>query len=340
MKMNSDNFDKTLTKILKYTKPFSIRLAPDDMLSVPPEERQSDVTLRPPSTYWKDVFRRFSRNKVAIVSLIVIILIALFAFVGPYFSPYNYAQQIRGSERLSPCFAHPFGTDALGRDMLVRVMIGTRLSLTIGVFCAAIVLLVGSIYGAISGYYGGMTDNIMMRIADVIYSLPTVLVIIILQISLDQPLRELFPNSRLGTSVISIFIAFALVYWVDMARMVRSQVLLLKQNEYVTAAKAMGASDTRIISRHLIPNSIATITVSALFQVPTAIFLEAFLSFLGLGPSAPMASLGSLASSALSGIQSYPYQLFFPALFICLLVLAFNQFGDGLRDAIDPRMKN
>lgn len=323
----------------KYALPLSIRLRPEDVLPVPREERAAAVQMRPSVSYWRDAMHRFRRNKVAMASLAVIILIVLFAYIGPSLSPYSYEQQIRGSEKLAPSWEHPFGTDALGRDMLVRVMVGTQISLLIGIFCAVIVLVIGAVYGAVSGYFGGAVDNVMMRIADVVYSLPTVLVIILLQIVLKEVLKEIFPNVRLGASVISIFIAFALVYWVCMARMVRGQVLLLKQNEYVTAAQAMGASSSRIIARHLIPNSISTIIVSTLFQVPTAIFLEAFLSFLGLGPSAPMASLGSLANDALAGMRSYPYLLFFPALFICMLVLAFNQFGDGLRDALDPRLK-
>lgn len=337
--MNTTNFDDKLTKVQKYAKPFSIRLSPEDILPVSREEREGTVQMRPSVSYWTDAGRRFRRNKVAMVSLVVIILITFFAFAGPHLSPYSYEQQIRGSEKLAPYWEHPFGTDALGRDMLVRVMVGTQISLLIGIFCAVIVLVIGAVYGASSGYFGGTVDNVMMRIADIVYSLPTVLVIILLQIVLKEVLKDVFPNARLGSSVISIFIAFALVYWVNMARMVRGQVLLLKQNEYVTAAKAMGASSTRIIARHLIPNSISTIIVSTLFQVPTAIFLEAFLSFLGLGPSAPMASLGSLANDALAGIRSYPYMLLFPSLFICMLVLAFNQFGDGLRDALDPRLK-
>jgi len=326
-------------KIKKYAKPFRFNLDPEDLLPVPPGERAGDTQVRESISYWKDAARRFKKNKVAMVSFTVIILIILFALIGPYFSSFTYSQQIRGSEKLSPCLTHPFGTDALGRDMLVRVMIGTRLSLLIGVISAVIVLIIGSIYGSISGFFAGKVDNIMMRIADIVYSLPTILVIILLQIALKEPIGKLFPDSTLGSSVISIYIAFALVYWVSMARMVRGQVLLLKQNEYVMAAKAMGASNITIIRRHLIPNSIGTIIVSTLFQVPNAIFLEAFLGFVGLGPSAPLASLGSLASDALSGLQSSPHLVFFPALFICLLVLAFNQFGDGLRDALDPRLK-
>lgn len=320
-------------------KPFTFHLSAEEMLPATPEEKAQFTQMRESQTYWQDALRRFFANKVAMASLIIILLVVVFAFIGPSLSPYSYEQQIRGSERLWPSLAHPFGTDNLGRDMLVRTMIGTQVSLLIGVFSAVIVLVVGTVYGSISGYCGGRVDNIMMRIAEILYSVPDVLIIILLQITLKEPLQALFPNSRMGPSVISIYIAFALIYWLNMARAVRGQVLLLKQNEYVTAAVAMGAKGPAIIRRHLIPNSIGTIIVTTLFQIPQAIFVEAFLSFVGLGPSAPMASLGSLASTALNGLQSQPHLLFFPAAMISITILAFNQFGDGLRDALDPRLK-
>lgn len=325
--------------VKKYLKPFSFHLKPEDMVIATPEEREQFAHMRESQTFWQDALRRFAANKVAMLSLLVILFIVAFAFIGPMISPYSYEQQIRGSERLTPCLAHPFGTDPLGRDMLVRTMVGTQVSFLIGVFSAIIVLVVGTVYGSIAGYCGGKVDNIMMRIAEIMYSLPDVLIIILLQITLKEPLQALFPGSKMGPSVISIYIAFALIYWLNMSRVVRGQVLLIKQNEYVTAAVAMGAKGPAIIRRHLIPNCIGTIIVTTLFQIPQAIFVEAFLSFVGLGPSAPMASLGSLASSALNGLQSQPYLLFFPAALISLLILAFNQFGDGLRDALDPRLK-
>lgn len=324
----------------QYAKPLSFHLQAEDVAPATQEERHQKVQMRESVTYWQDAMRRFRSNKVAMFCLIIIIFIVLFAYVGPMVTPYAFDEQTRGHERMAPCMEHPFGTDQLGRDMLVRTMVGTQISLLIGVFSAVIVLVVGILYGSIAGFFGGWVDTIMMRVAEVIYSVPDVLVIILLQIGLKPKMQEWFPNSRLGASVISIFIAFALIYWVNMARMVRGQMMQLRENEYVTAAIAMGASSASIIRRHLIPNSVGTIIVTTLFQIPTAIFVEAFLSFIGLGPSAPMASLGSLASSALGGLQTYPYLLFFPAAIISITILAFNQFGDGLRDALDPRLKD
>jgi len=324
----------------KFAKPGSLHLTADDVMTATDEEKQQLFTMRESVTYWKDAFRRFKRNKVALVSLIIIFIIIVFAFIGPLFSPYSYDQQLRGSENLRPCLKHPFGTDRIGRDMLVRNMIGARISLTIGFFCAFIVVVIGTTYGAVSGYIGGMVDNIMMRLLEILYSVPDILVIILLQIALKPHLNAMFTNSRLGSSVFSIFIAFALLYWVNMGRMVRGQVLFLKEMEYVTAARAMGAKGGHIIRRHLIPNCIGVIMVTAVFQIAMAIFVESFLSYIGLGVSAPMASLGSLCSDALPGIKTYPHLLFIPAVLISLIILSFNMVGDGLRDALDPRLRS
>ena len=320
-------------------RPLGVLLSAQDAMPVPFEERQREVQMRESVTYLQDAYRRFKANRVAMFCFFVIIAVVLFACAGPFLSPYSYDQQTRGHERMAPNGEHWFGTDSLGRDMLVRTMVGARVSLLIGVFSALIVLGIGTIYGAVSGFIGGRVDNIMQRVAEIFYSLPPILVIILLQLTVKEPLRAIFPNSKMGVNAISIFVAIALIYWVNMARLVRGQVLQLKENEYVLAAVAMGASKASIIRRHLLPNAIGTIIVTTLFQIPVAIFLEAFLGFVGLGVSAPMASLGSLASDALNGLQSYPYLLFFPALLISVIILAFNQFGDGLRDALDPRLK-
>ena len=325
--------------ILPYNKPGSFHLNIQDMQPASEDEKAERVIMRESTTYWQDARRRFMKNKIAMASLVMILLIALFATVGPAFSPYTYDQQTRGHERLLPCAQHPFGTDNLGRDMLVRAMIGTRISLMIGLFCALIVVIIGTIVGAISGYYGGWVDAAIMRVCEVLYSIPDILIIIILQLSLKTWLDSLLPNLAMGTAVISIFITFALLYWVNMARMVRGQMLSLRENEYIVAARAMGASGGRIIRHHLIPNAIGTILVTSMFQIPSAIFLESFLSFMGLGVAVPMASLGSLASKALDGLASYPYLMLFPAVLIALIILSFNQFGDGLRDALDPRLR-
>lgn len=325
--------------VKKYNRPGTFHLNVQDMTPATDDQKSQRVVLRESTTYWQDAARRFMKNKVAVASLGMIILIALFAFVGPYLSPYTYDMQTRGHERLGPCWDHPFGTDNLGRDMLVRTMVGTQISLEIGLFCALIVVVIGTLVGAFSGYMGGWVDNIIMRFCEILYSIPDILVIIILQISLKSRLDALLPDLAMGTAMVSIFITFALLYWVSMARMVRGQVLQIKQQEYVLAAKALGASNARIIRKHLIPNAIGTILVTAMFQIPSAIFTESFLSFIGLGVAAPMASLGSLASKALDGLASYPYLMLFPAALIALIILSFNQFGDGLRDALDPRLR-
>lgn len=324
----------------KLAKPGSLHLSIEDMVPASDEEKQQLFIMRESLTYWKDAMKRFKRNKVAMVSLCIIVVMMIFAFFGPFVMPYTYDQQIRGEEHLSPCWSHPFGTDGIGRDMMVRNMIGARISISIGVFCALLVVVIGTLYGAVSGHKGGMTDNIMMRILEILYSIPDVLVIILLQIALKAPLNALFPRSSIGPSLISIFVAFAMLYWVNMARMVRGQILVIKEMEYVTASRAMGGKGWHIIRRHLIPNCVGVILVTAMFQIPLAIFVESFLSFIGLGVSAPMASLGSLCSEALGGISSFPYLLFFPAILISIIILAFNLLGDGLRDALDPRLRN
>lgn len=245
-------------------------------------------------------------------------------------------------------FPHVFGTDSAGRDIMARTMYGTRVSIIIGVVAALIVLIIGSIYGAISGLSGGALDFVMMRIVELIYSIPEVLIVLLLQVVLKDPLQTWFDTSGtafakamgdLGSGIVSIFITFALLYWVTMARIVRGQVLQLKKQEYVTAATALGASNGRIIRRHLLPNCVGQLVITTCLQIPSAIFLESFLSFLGLGVSAPMASLGSLCSDALETISLYPYRLIFPGVILTVVVLTLNLIGDGLRDALDPRLK-
>ena len=246
-------------------------------------------------------------------------------------------------------FPHVFGTDMYGRDILVRVMYGARVSMSVGVFAAILVLVIGALYGAISGYCGGKVDAVMQRIVELIYAVPEMLVVLLIATALKPILTDYVNSSGtspmksfvnvLGPNLISMFIAFGLLYWVTMSRIIRGQVLQLKQQEYVTAARALGASGGRIIRRHLLPNCIGQIVVTTCLQIPSAIFLGSFLSYLGVGVSAPLPSLGSMATDALSGMYTYTYRLIVPSVILSIMILAFNLFGDGLRDALDPKLK-
>ena len=340
----------------------SLQLNPDDFAPATLDEKQSLVIMRESVNFWKDGFRRLRKNKIAMVSLVFVIIIMIFAYVMPSFWPYSYEQQIKTSENLAPfeygsaeqakidagekVFPHICGTDKLGRDFAVRLMMGTRISLTVGLICAALVLLVGATYGAIAGFVGGWVDNIMMRITDILYTVPDILLIIILSMSLKPRLNDLAQHNGfewmqiIGPNLIAMFLVFVLLYWVGMARITRSQVLVLKESEYVTAARALGAGSSRIIRKHLLTNCIGTLIVTTTLQIPSAIFTESYLSFLGLGVAAPMPSLGSLATDAVKGMNTYPHLLLLPAIIISITILAFNLLGDGLRDAFDPKLKN
>ena len=343
--------------------PFSFQLDASDFLPADKEEKQGLVVMRQSVSFWRDGLRRFRKNKIAMVSLVVIILIMIFAFVMPSFYPYSYEQQIRGSENLAPMeysaeelalieqgidvFPHILGTDSLGRDTMVRLMMGSRISLLVGIVASILVLLIGSIYGSVAGYFGGKVDMIMMRLVDIIYTVPDILIIILLMVTLKYPLQNLADTvpafswiNTIGVGLICIFIVFALLYWVGMARIVRSQILTLKEQEFVTAAKALGAGHGRIIRKHLLTNCMGTLIVTTTLQIPSSIFTESFLSFIGIGVAAPMPSLGSMAAQAIGGITSYPYRLLAPAIMISLIILSFNLIGDGLRDAFDPKLKN
>ena len=326
-------------------------------LATDEEKRQQDV-MGESTTFFKDGMRRLRKNPLAMGSVVVLALLLLIIIFAPMIVPYDYAQIVKGASNLSPfqyssseqskiaagesVFPHIFGTDSLGRDYFIRVVYGTRVSLSVGLFASLLVLIIGMLYGSISGYLGGKVDMVMMRIVDIIYSLPDMLLIILLSVVLRESLAPLIEGTavaKLGTNMLSLFIVFGLLYWVSMARLIRGQILTIKQNEYVLAAKCIGTSTPRIIRRHILPNCLSVIIITTALQIPSAIFTESYLSFLGLGVSAPMPSLGSLANEARAGLQSYPSKLIFPALTICLIVLALNLLGDGLRDAFDPKLK-
>lgn len=326
------------------------------------EKRQQDV-MSESRSFFRDGMRKLMKNPLAVMSMIILLCILITIIVAPLIVPYGYEEILsvngkrdKGAKNLAPFtyseaeqkyidaggerFPHIFGTDEQCRDYFIRVVYGTRVSLFVGIFASVIVLIIGLLYGSISGYVGGRTDLIMMRIVDVIYSLPDMLIVILLSVVLDQRLKLTSGIlASLGTNMISIFIVFGALYWVGMARLIRGQILSIKENEYILAAHSIGASPSRIIRKHILPNCLSVIIISTALQVPSAIFTESYLSFVGLGVRAPMPSLGSLANAARVGLQSYPYKLVFPALMICLIVLSLNLLGDGLRDAFDPKLK-
>ena len=291
-----------------------------------PEEKTHSEIMRPSLTYWSDAWIRLKRDKLALFGLIVILVILLLAVFGPMLSPYEYDSMDFMIINEPPNLSHWFGTDIFGRDIFVRVMYGARISLSVGFLASFISLFIGVIYGGISGFAGGRADDIMMRIVDVIYSVPMMIYVILLMVVVGPGLK-------------SIFITLGISYWAPMARIVRAEIMRLKNEEFILAARVIGASPKRILLRHLIPNAMGSVLVTLTFSIPGAIFTEAFLSFVGLGVSAPMASWGVLSNDAISTLSIYPWQLFFPAAAISITILAFNFLGDGLRDALDPKLR-
>ena len=293
---------------------------------ISPEERLEAEILRPSKNYWQDAWGRLRTNKLALTGLAVIVIILLLAVIGPVLSPYEYDAQDFMISNEPPTLTHWFGSDMFGRDIFVRVLYGARISLAVGFLASFISLFIGVIYGGISGFAGGRLDDFMMRIVDIIYSVPMMIYVILLMVVVGPGLK-------------SIFITLGISYWAPMARMVRAEVMRLKSEEFILAARVLGASSRRILLRHLIPNALGSVLVTLTFSIPGAIFTEAFLSFVGLGVSAPMASWGVLCSDASASLAIYPWQLFFPAGAISITILAFNFLGDGLRDALDPKLR-
>ena len=344
--------------------PLSVQINLEKFEPATDEEKHQQDVMSQSTTFFKDGMRKLRKNPLAMASIIILVLIILIIIFAPMIVPYGYTQintvngvRDKSAKNLAPFtysemekesianggtrFPHIFGTDEQCRDYFMRVVYGTRVSLSVGFFASIIVLIIGMIYGSISGYVGGRTDLIMMRIVDVIYSLPDMLMVILLSVVFKEIL-SFTPGTllaSLGSNMVSLFIVFGLLYWVGMARLIRGQILTIKENDYVLAAKAVGAKSSRIIKRHILPNCLSVIIISTALQIPSAIFTESYLSFVGLGVSAPMPSLGSLANTAREGLQSYPYKLVFPALVICLIVLSLNLLGDGMRDAFDPKLK-
>lgn len=308
-------------------------IAPEAFEHIGVDYDNMEVISRPSTSFWKDAFSRIVKNKVAVICMAVLAILILCAIIIPMVSPFTISEQNVAYAYAEPFFRNPdnghihiFGTDALGRDIFVRLWYGARISLTVAFAVAAIDCIVGVVYGGISGYFGGAVDTVMMRILEIISGIPYLIIVILLMSVIDR---------GLGT----IIIAYSLTGWTGMARLVRGQVVALKNQEFVIAAKSMGAKPSRIISKHLVPNILSVIIINVTLDIPAVIFTEAFLSMLGLGIAPPESSWGIMAYDGIIAFQTYPTQLIFPAVSICLTMLSFNLLGDRLRDVFDPKLR-
>lgn len=288
-------------------------------------EKMENIS-RPNLSYWQDVWRRIKKNKVAFWSLSIICAYILMAIFAPIFSKYGFADQNVKAMNQVMSSSHWFGTDSLGRDLWVRVWMGARVSLTIGFLATIINIIIGGVVGGISGFYGGKLDMFIMRLVDVIYGIPSLIVTILVMVVL-------------GRGIQSLIIAMVIVGWIGSCRFVRGEVMKLKEQDFVAAAKVLGVPDFMIILKHIIPNIMGLLITSLTLAIPNAIFQEAFLSFIGLGIAPPNSSWGILAKEGVKMLRVAPYQLFIPAFFICTTMLALNLLGDGLRDAFDPKLR-
>lgn len=297
----------------------------DDMFEkLSDSEKNNEFIAVQSKTYFQDAWAHFKKNKLALVSLCFLLVMVALAILVPLLSPYTYDGQDLMLRNDPPSLSHPLGTDKFGRDIFVRLMYGARISLSVGFAAAFINLFLGVVYGGVCGYFGGKLDMVLMRIADIIYSIPSMLYVIMVMLIF-------------GSNIFSVLLALSVSGWIGMARQVRTQVMSLKEREYAQAARVMGASHRRILFKHLITNSIGPIIVNTTLMVPQAIFTEAFLAFVGIGISIPQSSWGTMANEARSLIQSYPIQMLWPVLAISLTMLSLNFIGDGLNEALDPR---
>ncbi len=301
-------------------------LRPDMFQPLDRDSQTSEKIERKRLTAWQDIRMRLYSNKLAMTGFWITIAVIVFALFAPLLYPYDHFTNDLSKTNLPPSAEHWFGTDDLGRDLFERTWKGAQISLFVGVMAALIDLIIGIIYGGIMGYYGGKVDEIMNRFAEILYAIPYLLVVILLLVVMEP-------------SLTTIIVAMSITGWINMAWIVRGQIMQLKNQEYALASKALGAGAMRIIFRHLIPNAMGPILVTMTLTVPSAIFTEAFLSFLGLGVQSPVASWGTMINDGVKSMTLYPWRLFFPAFFLSLTMFAFNVFGDGVRDAFDPKLK-
>jgi oligopeptide transport system permease protein len=308
------------------------------------ETRASAATVE---GFWASAWRQFRKNRLAVLSLGFIVTIAAIAVVVPFLLPQTYSDQDLSVSLQGPSWAHPFGTDALGRDLMTRLIFGARISLTVGIVVQMVILAIGVPMGLAAGYLGGKVDTTIMRLVDVLYAMPNLLFVILIMTFMrgqfgDEPtgvVKTLADIDRKTGGLIGVYIGLGLVSWLTVARIVRANTMSLKEKEYVEAARGLGAPGGQVVRRHILPNTIAPIVVAATLGIPGAILYEAGISFLGLGVLPPMPSWGLMISDAIPQMRSHPYMLVFPAIILSMTVLAFNFIGDGLRDALDPWMK-
>lgn len=327
---------------------------PDELFTPDPivDKEELHITEGPQLSFWKDAWIRLRKNKGAVISIVLLIFIIIMAFVGPMMNEYSYKEQTVAHSHMPPKVVglewlgfdgldrngvdlyaergiedvYWFGTDQFGRDIWTRVWEGTKISLYIAFLAATLDLIIGVVYGGISAFYGGRVDNIMQRIIEVLVGIPNLILIVLLILILEP-------------GIMSITIALVITGWISMARVVRGQLLQLKGQEFVLASRALGASDFKLISKHLLPNALGSIIVTLMFTIPSAIFFEAFLSFIGLGLQPPLASLGVLIDDGYKTMQLLPYKMIYPAVVISVIMISFNVLADGLRDALDPKMR-
>lgn len=302
-------------------------IKPESFELIPATDKSSEFMARPKITYWSDAWRRFKQNKLALVAMMVLLVIILLVVFAPMVSRYKFDAISPKLKHQGATWDHLFGTDELGRDIFTRIWVGGRISIIIGLVGALISAVVGSLYGAISAFAGGVVDNILMRIVEILNSIPYLIVVILIQIYFRE--RSLW----------TLLLALTLTGWLGSARMVRGQLLALKNQDFVLAAQTLGVSPWRIITRHLIPNTLNIIIIAITFDIPGYIFSEAFLSYVGIGIESPMTSWGAMSSAAQQSFFFYPMELFYPSLMIALTMLSFVLLGDGLRDALDPRLR-